>query len=68
MIIQNKKNIVNQILGDIEKGGPEMGPLHVAMTELMEALGSKDVSGAESAFKACIASCSAPAGEPTPEE
>ena len=68
MIIQNdRKRLVSQIMGDSNKAeGPEMGSLHVCMTEFINAVHEKDVSAAESAFKACYAACEV--GESEPEE
>lgn len=67
MIIQNKKSLINQIMGDPNKAeGPEEGSLHVCMTEFVNAVHEKDISGAESAFKACFAACEAEPHEEGP--
>jgi hypothetical protein len=55
-------------MGDAPKeGGPEEGALHVLMTEFIDSVHAKEVSMAESAFKALYAHCNAGESEPEGE-
>lgn len=64
MIMQgSKKHVLTQILGadpreKKEEEGGQPSSLHSCVSELIDAIHSKDVEGAANALRACVAECS----------